>query len=117
MPRPDAARVSASLAARAVRAREIADGVAAGPPPKPPEGASCNGCGLCCAVALCPLAIEFIADAAPPCPAMEFADGRFWCGLARRPSRYFGIPRSGDRLIRALVHAALSIGEGCDASD
>jgi hypothetical protein len=92
-------------------------GVTAGPPKKPPEGDVCNGCGLCCAVQLCLLAIEFIPGAAAPCPAMEFADGRFWCGLARRPSRYLGIPASGDRLIRGMVHAALSIGEGCDASD
>ena len=40
---------------------ELADGVE-GPPRKPAEGQSCNGCGLCCAVQLCPLAIEFIAD-------------------------------------------------------
>jgi hypothetical protein len=122
MPRPaaaPAAPVSASLAWRAARrAREKHDGVmAAGPPRKPPEGASCNGCGLCCAVQLCALAVEFIPEAAAPCPAMEFADGRFWCGLARRPSRYLGIPTSGNRLIRAMVHTALSIGEGCDASD
>ena len=90
---------------------------AAGPPRKPPEGDACNGCGLCCAVQLCPLAVEFIPGAAAPCPAMEFADSRFWCGLVRRPSRYLGIPASGDRLIRAMVHTALSIGEGCDASD
>ena len=118
MPRRVATRDFVSLARRALqRARESGDGVAAGPPKKPPEGTACNGCGLCCAVQLCPLAVEFIVDAAAPCPAMEFADGRFWCGLARRPSRYFGIPVSGTRLIRALVHAELSIGEGCDASD
>jgi hypothetical protein len=92
-------------------------GVGPGPPRKPAEGEACNGCGLCCAIALCPLAAEFLDAAEPPCPAMEFADGRFWCGLARRPSRYFGTPASGNRLIRPMVQQALSIGEGCDASD
>ena len=48
---------------------------------------------------------------------MEFADGRFWCGLARHPSRYFGTPVAGNRPLGALVRRALSIGEGCDASD
>jgi hypothetical protein len=113
-----ATAVSVSLDERvSVRAERRAMVVAAGPPKKPHEGAVCNGCGLCCAVQLCPLAIEFIPDAAAPCPAMEFAEGRFWCGLARRPSRYLDTPASGDRLIRGMVFTALSIGEGCDASD
>lgn len=97
--------------------REAVDETGAGPPRKPPEGAACNGCGLCCAVQLCPLALEFLDAAAAPCPAMEFADGRFWCGLARRPSRYFGVPAFSNRMLRPMVHEALSIGEGCDASD
>lgn len=96
---------------------EASHGVMQGPPRKPPEGEACNGCGLCCAVELCALAIEFLEAAAAPCPAMEFADGRFWCGLARRPSRHLGTPAASNRLIRPMVHAALSIGEGCDASD
>jgi len=48
---------------------------------------------------------------------MEFADGRFWCGLVRSPGRYLGTPASGNRLLRPMVRAALSIGEGCDAGD
>ncbi len=48
---------------------------------------------------------------------MEFADGRFWCGLVRYPSRYLGTPVFSNRLIRPMVFAELSIGEGCDASD
>jgi len=68
-------------------------------------------------VELCALAVEFLDDAAAPCPAMEFAEGRFWCGLARHPSRYFGTPAFSNRLIGPMVHTALSIGEGCDASD
>lgn len=96
--------------------REPAYGVA-GPPRKPAEGEACNGCGLCCAVALCPLAVEFLDAAAAPCPAMEFADGRFWCGLARHPSRYLGTPPFTDRLLAPMIHAELTIGGGCDASD
>ncbi len=84
---------------------------------KPPEGAACNGRGLCCAVQLCALAVEFLDSAAAPCPAMEFADSRFWCGLVRHPNRYFGTPSFSNRLIGPLVHTALSIGEDCDSSD
>ena len=65
---------------------------ARGPPRKPPEGDACNGCGLCCAVQLCPIVIELLPDAQAPCPAMEFSGERFWCGLIRRPSRYLGTP-------------------------
>jgi hypothetical protein len=68
-------------------------------------------------VQLCTLAVEFIEAATPPCPAMEFADRRFWCGLVRYPSRYLGTPAFSNRLLGPMVHAALSIGEGCDASD
>jgi hypothetical protein len=68
-------------------------------------------------VQLCGLAIDLLDAANAPCPAMEFADGRFWCGLARHPSRYFGTPAFSNRLIAPMVHDALNIGEGCDASD
>jgi len=68
-------------------------------------------------VQLCALAVEFLNAAEAPCPAMEFADGRFWCGLVRHPGRYLGTPAFSNRLIRPMVHEALSIGEGCDASD
>jgi len=102
------------------RVAEIIDHprVAGGPiPSKVREGARCNGCGLCCALQLCDLAREFLDAAAAPCPAMEFAEGRFWCGLARRPGRYLGVPAFADRFIRPMVLRALAIGDGCDTSD
>jgi hypothetical protein len=86
-------------------------------PAKPREGAPCNGCGLCCALQLCGLAVEFLDAETAPCPAMEFAGGRFWCGLAKHPGRYFGTPASADKLLGPMVERALSIGEGCDAGD
>ena len=92
-------------------------GITEGPPRKPNEGDACNGCGLCCALELCALAVEFLEAAAAPCPAMEFAEGRFWCGLVRHPNRYLGTPLASNRLIGPMVHEALCIGEGCDAAD
>lgn len=85
-----------------------------GPPKKPPEGQACNGCGLCCALQPCPIAVELLQAVERPCPALEFGDGRFWCGLARTPSRYLDTPRAGDRPIGAMVRLELGIGEGCD---
>lgn len=86
-------------------------------PRKPREGEPCNGCGLCCAVELCSLAVDLLGASAVPCPAMEIGEGRFWCGLARWPSRYLGTPRIGDRTLGPMVRQGLSIGEGCDAGD
>jgi hypothetical protein len=100
--------VSAELAIR-----RVTDSI----PAKPPEGADCNGCGLCCVLQLCDLAVEFLKADAAPCPVLEFAAGRFWCGLARNPSRYLDIPCFADKFIRPMVHQALSIGEGCDCGD
>jgi hypothetical protein len=86
-------------------------------PAKPPEGAPCNGCGLCCALQLCELAVELLDGATAPCPAMEFAGGRFWCGLAKNPGRYFSTPPFANKFLGPMVQHALSIGEGCDAGD
>jgi hypothetical protein len=69
------------------------------------------------AAAFCDLAVELLDADRAPCPAMEFADGRFWCGLARYPGRYFGIPAFADRFIRPMVYQQLGIGAGCDTSD
>src|ERR1043165_2494420 len=90
-------------------------GIKPGPPRKPPEGDACNGCGLCCAVQLCPIVIELLPDAQAPCPAMEFNGERFWCGLIRRPSRYLGTPLQSDRVIGPMAGVELAIGQGCDA--
>jgi len=121
MPRPGIARFTGclrceSISLRVSRIGEARHGIE-GPPRKPSEGEACNGCGLCCAVQLCALAAEFLDATEAPCPAMEFADGRFWCGLVRHPSRYLGTPAVSNRLIGPMVHDALNIGEGCDAAD
>lgn len=51
-------------------------------PEKPKFGATCNGCGVCCMVQLCPLAtVHLPPQATAPCPMLHFHDGRFWCGL------------------------------------
>ena len=57
---------------------------------------------------------DLLDGAEAPCPAMEFAVGRFWCGLARDPSLYLGVPHFANRFLRPMVERALSIGNGCD---
>jgi hypothetical protein len=48
---------------------------------------------------------------------MEFGGERFWCGLARHPSRYLGTPPTADPLIGNMICVELAIGEGCDTGE
>lgn len=60
-----------------------------GVPRKPTEGDPCNGCGVCCVAIPCPTARDMgVATFYGPCPALEWENGRSWCGLVRHPSRY-----------------------------
>ena len=47
-------------------------------PPKPPEGAPCNGCGLCCLAEPCPLGMLVSRRRTGACVALRWsaADGR-----------------------------------------
>lgn len=81
-------------------------GLHADAPPKPAHGEPCNGCGLCCAVALCPLGMILFRRHQGPCPALEWRDGRYACGvLARR--------RPGSWASR-MVARWIAAGKGCD---
>ncbi len=88
-------------------------------PAKPLLGEPCNGCGYCCAVEPCGLAREYISpDIHGPCPALEFENGRFHCGLVRRPSLYMRLPNDwADPILGSLFSQALGVGKGCDAED
>ncbi len=88
--------------------------------PKPRWGASCNGCGLCCALEPCQLAVEFLNAPEGRCRALEIEDGRAWCGLVRRPAHYlFGetVPASETGPLSVAFATALALGAGCDTED
>jgi hypothetical protein len=82
-------------------------------PEKPAMGKLCNGCGVCCAAELCQLAKEIFPLASAPCPALEFENGRFWCGVARSASKYTGTPATMDGEIGETVLSLLGAGCGC----
>lgn len=88
-------------------------------PEKPRFGEPCNGCGYCCAAEPCALAVEYVgAGEEGPCPALEFEDGRAWCGLVRHASRYMDLPNDwADQILGEMFAAALGTGRGCDAGD
>lgn len=86
--------------------------------PKPKFGEPCNGCGFCCATELCQIAEDSFPGAAAPCPALEFGDGRTWCGMIRHPSRHLKINFTGaDEKVAPLISMALAVGQGCGADD
>lgn len=83
-------------------------------PSKPEYGTVCNGCGLCCANERCHLSREFLGAGDGLCPALEFEDGRMWCGLVREPGMYFDTSEWSDDYLRRIFSNALGIGTFCD---
>ena len=56
-------------------------------PDKPPEGAVCNGCGLCCLAEPCPLGILLFRQRAGACPALRWEESarQYRCGAVSDP--------------------------------
>ena len=84
---------------------------------KPKFSEPCNGCGYCCTMELCEVAEGYFPGASLPCPALEYQDGRFWCGLVTRPSHHLGMPFNGDRILSPLFLQAIAGGQGCGCPD
>ncbi len=86
-------------------------------PVKPEEGKPCNGCGLCCFNDPCGVAKQYIygcEQVSGPCDALEWENGRYWCGMVRRPSHYMKLPSDAfDLATGAAVYQALGCDKGC----
>ncbi|TXN51073.1 hypothetical protein [Methylobacterium sp. WL2] len=82
-------------------------------PVKSAKGEGCNGC----AEEPCHLEVEYIgAGTEGPCPALEFEEGRAWCGLVRHASRYMDLPNDwADAILGEMFATALGAERGCDA--
>jgi hypothetical protein len=85
---------------------------------KPKFREPCNGCGVCCALQLCDMAERLFPGATAPCPALEWEDGRAWCGMVRHPSRHLKVNYTGaDEAVRPLFIKAIAAGQGCGMED
>ena len=88
-------------------------------PAKPAEGAACNGCGVCCAVAPCPIGMLVSRRTTGACAALVWNGeaASYRCGLIERPSAHLppALQRLGPLLARAAARL-VSAGSGCDCS-
>lgn len=68
-------------------------------PPKPHLGAPCNGCGVCCLLAPCPLGVLLSGRRSGTCEALRWHDNGplYRCGAMTAP----------DLVLRARLPAAL----------
>jgi hypothetical protein len=84
-------------------------------PVKPRLGAECNGCGVCCLWAPCPLGAAVSRRTRGPCKALTWSDEerRYLCGVVVDPGRH--VPWLPARWTQGLARRWISAGRGCDA--
>jgi len=75
----------------------------------------CKQCGHCCTREVCPFGVLFLDTEKPPCPALIFEEGKYWCGLVRRPADYF--PGFMHHYIVPLLLELFKFGVGCDSKN
>lgn len=98
--------------------RELTIELHAAAPDKPTVGQPCNGCGICCVLATCPLGRLRFLRRRGPCPALIWApdDQRYICGLLAAPQHYFFLPQIAAPLARQLTARWIAADTGCDCS-
>jgi hypothetical protein len=88
-------------------------------PPQPPEGAPCNGCGVCCLAEPCPLGQVLSRQRHGACHALRWDDaqGLYRCGAISDAAGVLG-PRWAwaAPLLHQLARRWIAAGIGCDAS-
>lgn len=90
--------------------------VRADAPTKPAHGATCNGCGLCCAAQPCPLGMWLSRRWRGRCRALLWSrdEGRYVCGVLARPGRW--LPWLPAGLARRLAARWIAAARGCDST-
>lgn len=87
-------------------------------PAKPAIGAPCNGCGVCCVLETCPLAMLRFLKRRGPCPALEWSaeEARYACGLLNHPENYLPLPAAARNPARRFFARSIAAGKGCDSN-
>jgi len=86
-------------------------------PDKPAADEPCNGCGVCCASAPCPLGIVASRRLRGACVALLWIEDarRYRCGLIEEPAAH--LPpgfRWAAPLLTRIARRYISAGSGCD---
>lgn len=95
-------------------------------PRKPPEGAPCNGCGVCCAVQPCPLGMVLSGRRTGACAALRWdgAAALYRCGALSQPQvvaaqalgrRGAWLARPLAAVLQRLARRWIAAGKGCDS--
>lgn len=88
-------------------------------PPKPAEGAACNGCGICCLAEPCPVGMLVSRRRRGACNALVWDDttSRYLCGMVLHPGQHLPWPlRWSASLWRRWSLRLIAAGIGCDCS-
>lgn len=96
-------------------------------PGKVPEGAACNGCGVCCLFEPCPLGVVLSRTRFGACSAVRWQDapGQYRCGAIVAPEAVLAVslPRGTRWLARLLAPLLrrwgarwIAAGTGCDSN-
>jgi hypothetical protein len=87
-------------------------------PAKPALGLPCNGCGVCCAAAPCPVSALFLNHTDGACPALIWEEQslKYRCGMILSPSYYCRwLPASFNRFTTKLMRRWIALDVGCDS--
>jgi hypothetical protein len=87
--------------------------------PKPPEGAPCNGCGVCCLAEPCPIGALLSGRRQGACTALRWAEAEqcYRCGLLTDTRAVLPTPVAWVHpWVAALGKRWISAGSGCDCS-
>ena len=102
----DAATQRPDFTRDAIAAFHAAHGYAL--PSKPRYTQACNHCGICCALALCPIGEKAYPGQSAPCPALVVLEGQAKCGIVMMEEHAGFEP---------IVRKVLGIGCGCSMED
>lgn len=89
-----------------------------GYPHKPNFGQPCNGCGVCCVITPCSLALAKVEGAEPKkkCPALEKMAGYYQCGLMANPKKYAPKNEYEEDIMQMAAKLLIGSGNGCDCT-